>query len=425
MIYKTNISIGVAGKLSKTVAGLAVLMLCGAGQQALAQQGAECLACHTGLPATANNVIPDDIVDEVPVSAACDYSSADLFDGWGWNPILSESCPPLNNVNNRPPENSSCDYSNASQFGGWGWDPVAGESCPPSENNAEPHAAFPICSATLYDADGDGFGWENQATCIVTSASEPAPTFINRETGNTVELVRAEWDANADIANKVIQCDLYYYDTYYNQYQKEPVPFRSGASLNNQVFPSYRFNHASLPLTAPFMGLISEVAYVDGSTITPTSFASTPYWTTDDGRYLGPTVMQSPYVELVVRDNGTRGIRTWHESRFDTALDLSFSGNRVQKDGFFECWDTSGYDFTPTGRSSNSNNQTTVSNNQCDYSNASQFGGWGWNPVTSQSCAPQQQTQNMAPPSDCDYSNAAMFDGWGWNPVTALSCPPR
>jgi hypothetical protein len=52
----------------------------------------------------------------------------------------------------------------------------------------------------------------------------------------------------------------------------------------------------------------------------------------------------------------------------------------------------------------------------CDYSNASNNGGWGWNPVTNSSCPPAHDQ------GYCDFSNAANSNGWGWNPVTCQSC---
>ncbi len=569
--------------LRKSFAGLAFLVFLAAGQQALAQQGDACLACHTGLPATESNLITESVARE-PAAAACDYSNADLFDGWGWNSILGESCPPL--AENTEIVSGNCDYSGAAQFGGWGWDPVARESCAPLTDDTDPHANFPICSATLYDADGDGFGWENQASCIVTSASTPAPVFNNRQTGNQVELVRAYWDGNTDLADRVVQCDLYYYDSSYQEYRTENFPFRAGAGINNQVFPSYRFHHLSLPPESPYLGWIADVSYVDNGEVISTPLATEPHWTTDDGRYIGPTVLQAPYLELITRNNGARAVRAWVTSRQDTALNLQDSGNRVRRDGFFECYDISGRDLQPTGivgggttsprvlsdlvfateasssqsdpseienletgypvtlkqaywnynrdlagktascklhvhqsivngpqeymavynpnflfpfhfansgnrvhysrfyefensrreigqsfvinngelsgpdatRTRNSgllsspyveeisggvrfwlsSNQyteclgirptgaapTVVDNNQCDYSNAAQFDGWGWNPVTRQSCAPLVEVTEPVASNDCDYSNAAAFGGWGWNPVLRESCPP-
>ena len=266
--------------VSKVLMGT-VLFSAFTGQNLYAQVGSDCLACHSALPATLENLIPEEPVSTPVVSNACVYSAAELFDGWGWNPITRQSCPPLTGPS--PVIASNCDYSNADSFDGWGWDPVARESCAPLTDD-DPHTIFPVCSATLYDADGDGFGWENQASCIITSASAPPPVFVNNETGNKVNLTRASWNANNDIANKTIQCDLHYYDSFYREYLLEPVPFRAGANLNNQVFPSYRFYHRSLPTVAPFLGLIESVEYVDGSSITPTTFGTSATWTTDDGR---------------------------------------------------------------------------------------------------------------------------------------------
>ena len=64
----------------------------------------------------------------------------------------------------------------------------------------------------------------------------------------------------------------------------------------------------------------------------------------------------------------------------------------------------------------------------CDYSNAAAFDGWGWNPVTMQSCAPLSTDTTVTPVAvavgSCDYSNADRFGGWGWNETTRESCVP-
>ena len=56
------------------------------------------------------------------------------------------------------------------------------------------------------------------------------------------------------------------------------------------------------------------------------------------------------------------------------------------------------------------------SKNYCDYSNAANNNGWGWNAATLTACAPRD-SQGF-----CDYSNAAINGGWGWNPMTHTSC---
>ena len=46
---------------SRVLIGFAVFAISG-GQLAVAQQGSECLACHTGLPATFDNLIPGRVI---------------------------------------------------------------------------------------------------------------------------------------------------------------------------------------------------------------------------------------------------------------------------------------------------------------------------------------------------------------------------
>lgn len=59
----------------------------------------------------------------------------------------------------------------------------------------------------------------------------------------------------------------------------------------------------------------------------------------------------------------------------------------------------------------------------CNYSFASLHDGWGWNNETQESCAPIS-TSVSAPSKHCDYSNAGQHGGWGWDPVSHQSCEP-
>ena len=61
--------------------------------------------------------------------------------------------------------------------------------------------SLPSCSDQAFDVDGDGFGWENRATCIVDENTAPPPILINQSTGAQVNLVRANWDAGAAVEN--------------------------------------------------------------------------------------------------------------------------------------------------------------------------------------------------------------------------------
>lgn len=84
---------------------------------------------------------------------------------------------------------------------------------------------------------------------------------------------------------------------------------------------------------------------------------------------------------------------------------------------------------------------------ECDFSDARNNFGWGWNPVTGTSCPPTDRDQVLdlfLPDPDaagtdepsrerlidniravyCDYTDAPLHDGWGWNNVLFESCPP-
>ena len=72
-----------------------------------------------------------------------------------------------------------------------------------------------------------------------------------------------------------------------------------------------------------------------------------------------------------------------------------------------------------------------VSSDNCDYSQAHLYGGWGWDPVARESCPPVDQppAQQDPPPAaspdnNCDYSQAHRYGGWGWDPVARESCEP-
>jgi len=89
--------------------------------------------------------------------AGCDYTSAHLYNGWGWNPVSRLSCAPL-----PASSTSNCDYTDAALYGGWGWNSVTRQSCPPLA------VVLPVNTSTrgaCVDSDGDGWGWDGVDTC--------------------------------------------------------------------------------------------------------------------------------------------------------------------------------------------------------------------------------------------------------------------
>lgn len=81
--------------------------------------------------------------------ADCSYADAGMFNGWGWNPVTSESCPP-----------QAAQECIDADGDGWGWDGIA--SCLVSV----PVAADCVDSPPL----GDGWGWNGVASCEIEFA---------------------------------------------------------------------------------------------------------------------------------------------------------------------------------------------------------------------------------------------------------------
>jgi len=185
----------------------------------------------------------------------------------------------------------------------------------------------PVCNFQYSDADGDGFGWENDTSCVVTEDSEPPPTFINEETGQIVDLLRTYWDGNNDIANRTIKCDLYYFDDVTGSY-----------SVGSR-FLNWSFNHLPIPSVSPYLGWLSGWRT-----------SGPPWWTVADGLYRGEIMLTEEYFEPITHTNGAKAIRIWVNEGHRSGIDSFYSESWVEEDGFYQCWDTSGADFTPTGQ---------------------------------------------------------------------------
>jgi hypothetical protein len=194
----------------------------------------------------------------------------------------------------------------------------------------------PACTAQHFDADGDGFGWENEATCEVTAETAPPPVHINQMLNAPVELIRPYWDGNHDIANRDIQCDHFIYDADLGRYRPRERNYATGWG---PVPTSVTFVHGPIPSESSYLGFLpSPVARND------------PSWTVIDGLYYGPSMLAHPYVELVTANTGNKAIRLWFDADSTMPMALAFFGEETQDDGYYECRDLSGADLSPTGR---------------------------------------------------------------------------
>ncbi len=222
---------------------------------------------------------------------------------------------------------------------------IAGFACfmSPGSSYAQ---TLPVCSHQYYDADNDGFGWQDEASCIVTAETIPPPVHINEQTGGQVDLTRVYWDGNTDIANRTIQCDQYSFDSINGIY----------SLVDDGTINTVYYRHSQLPSVSPFEGWMRLSLNSDFDT--GWQIYNPPLWTLSDGRYIGPGLLADAYAELVV-SGGKKVVRRWYdegEILYFLGYDYleNFSGFwdslRMESGGYIECSDTSGADFTPTGQ---------------------------------------------------------------------------
>lgn len=280
---------------------------------------------------------------------------------------------------------------------------------------------FDVSGADLVPTGSAGAATTHPATLssfefsVSTNVADGQPgDFINRETGETVNLVKARWDYNRDIAGAgVIGCISGFYDgsVYRREGAKSHVHPYHYSDSENRVY--YRINpdREEIPPSVGSYQLTGDTLQVNFNA----SQQTRPF---DLGYQVVP-IFTSEYVELF--DNG---VRIWHTSDyFEECFGVTPTGSgqpiSTSMCDYSNAATNGGWGWNPTTRESCAPLTEPPGNNGCDYSNASSNGGWGWNPQTMQSCAPQPTTQ-----VSCDYSNAASNSGWGWNADTRESCPP-
>ena len=165
----------------------------------------------------------------------------------------------------------------------------------------------PVCREVAADPDGDGFGWQDNASCIITMESEPAPTIINRETNELVNLTRAYWNPPVDLYNKTVFCVNNIYSSRAGAYVADNDPSRE---------THYTFHYTHFPLTteAPFTGIVQSEHFVTAGPVSELYYEeSFTSWSMDNGIYTGGAPFtQSPYVEIVTEPStNEKAIRTW------------------------------------------------------------------------------------------------------------------
>ncbi len=226
-----------------------------------------------------------------------------------------------------------------------------------------------VCSSAASDSDGDGFGFENNRSCVVSELSDVAPEFINQENGQPVLLIRAIWTAEDFLTP--IACSEEYFD----------------GSSYTRIRPAALLEFGPLPNVAPFVGEVD----LSVSPLSSTRVNDIP-WNIDNGIYTGPTGLgYSPWVEIID----------------DERLDAQFTRVWTSDNAYTLCTTVNpAASFAPTGIApdpiSEFDGSTCVDTDPVGD-------GWGWNGSTSCRLEVTNRVCIDSPP---------VGDGFGWNGVS-------
>lgn len=218
--------------------------------------------------------------------------------------------------------------------------------------------SIPVCVASYLDADGDGFGWTGSESCRVTEQSLPPPTYIDLETGASVELVRAYWDPNSDIADRNIRCEYFEFNSETAVYERNPNAFGDVPEvgwIQDNLFYHVPLASTDQEQTAKYalwntmfhrdwQSIPAELASDNTPTedLYPIAFdedyrflwitgrGKLPLWTVSDGVYEGYSPLaKSPYVEVIDFANQTdSAVRIWSWHPVCTSRDCNVQPNK-------------------------------------------------------------------------------------------------
>ena len=194
--------------------------------------------------------------------------------------------------------------------------------------------SYPACLTNDSDTDSDGYGWENNTTCVVDTNPNGPAFFTNLETGLRVNLIRAYWDSQVDF-NKDVVCAVFSYDG-------------SGYQRIDASITGYQFTPVSA--MPPFAGTVSVTHSFNSRSV------NYP-WSVDNGVYNGPGELgQTQWMEIIDYGIGQSAVRLWF-------LDETYSQcSSINLNDFFQ----------PSG--------VRPDTGECIDTDGD---GWGWNGVAS------------------------------------------
>ncbi len=195
-----------------------------------------------------------------------------------------------------------------------------------------------------------------------------APEIVRRDTGELVELVRAEFDYNGDLKGKRLNCGPFKWDEQWGYI----AAFR-GDGRGSYFGFDYAYTGGAE---------VSHLFAWDDAGDLPSASAV-------EG-FLDWTIGDASFIEVV-----ESGYNIWSEG---SGADV-FEGCMLSDSPWVEAQEP----FAP-------NRIVLTAQGSCDYSTADQYDGWGWNEATQQGCPPEDNPDNGASEENTDGQDNADTD---------------
>jgi len=286
------------------------------------------------------------------------------------------------------------------------------------------------CISSDSDIDGDGYGWEDGQSCTVVT-DQPGQSveqlnycYVVSPSDNDLPYC-SNIDQVSDPLPDLVDCEdpdgdgWGWNDLIINRLpgigtcQALPNLVRNGSfdngseGWNTYLHPDSVYGTDSLaPFASNFTFLASSVPW-SSTPITKASFewrrAGTQWW----------------HSQLFTDPISLEGGRTYRLS-FTAGENFTRTGGAVGSVVVENGTDFTGLSIDSVrlvALNTGADQQVVASN--CDYTNASLYGGWGWDAVARESCAPQGSMAVQPNQSQCIDPDG---DGWGWDGVA--SCIP-
>lgn len=281
------------------------------------------------------------------------------------------------------------------------------------------HAAT-ICNSSASDVDGDGWGWEDGASCQVTADTRGAPTIVNGVTGEPVNLSRLQWN-NEDLGGQTLfDCDYAYRNWYGDPDDRTYFWGFGGTSSSDSAcnYSSVEFLWNGTYEVTSGCALQNTPA---GSTYQPTVGTwniENGLLRTDSEPYTGdyPFMANIEYAEI--REDGN-GINIWREDGefYYHCSDANPTGHLVEDNNQNDdlsapCVDSDGdgwgWDGTESCQVANINENTSTDDAECLDPDGD---GWGWD-GTASCLVGDTIDENQTDDAECIDTDG---DGWGWD----------